>query len=604
MWTTRDYIRTQHLSKIRRDGALHMLLERIGKSILLPTLVVVAIFFANQTGAAEKVRRVIYNDDLETTIRGHGIPFSADHLEALYRRVENTGITTFALKVVEFDNKNAYVGNKMGIDWSEIDWSKYPENFDIYRQTTEFLRKIHDEGRPIFNICIDACRKMGIECFATFRMNDWHGRPLTLDNAANPDISYWLKKYPQYALTHQGKPIMLADYRHQAVRDYRLGVLKEIITDFEFDGVELDFMRSNRYFMLRELTDEEFEQLSPHLTDFVVRTRKFLDKLAKKKGQTHIPLGVRVPGSLAAARKRGMDVPAWIEQAKLDYIAPSLMQGTGYNIPVSEFVSLCEGTQCAVHPTIFCNASWSRLDVQVCNKEAYAAAAQNFYAAGADGISVFNHFCPSQVHYSTPGTLLFDREALTVIGSPESAARADHHYFFAKYNDTLPGIIAGQPGSEGSLAFQFGEDLAKTGPTGRQLEQFRFKVFNMVPGDEIEVALNGTTLPCSTSWRQRMISKRVGNFLPGDRYKPGGFKPYLGQLVPETDTTIALEVDGRPRREPGQRHIFTLLEADTSVATAALRQGENSLALKIKKRREGATQDWLMSEIEVVVVTR
>ena len=31
----------------------------------------------------------------------------------------------------------------------------------------------------------------------------------------------------------------------QAVRHYRMEVLREIITDFDFDGVELDFMRSN-----------------------------------------------------------------------------------------------------------------------------------------------------------------------------------------------------------------------------------------------------------------------------------------------------------------------------------------------------------------------
>ena len=31
----------------------------------------------------------------------------------------------------------------------------------------------------------------------------------------------------------------------QAVRHYRMEVLREIITGFDFDGVELDFMRSN-----------------------------------------------------------------------------------------------------------------------------------------------------------------------------------------------------------------------------------------------------------------------------------------------------------------------------------------------------------------------
>ena len=218
--------------------------NRIVNAILrqaVVTGITVAIFFApSQAHAAERVRRVIYHDDLETTIRGYGIPFSADHLEALYMRVQDTGVTTYCLKVVEFDNKNPYVGNKKGIDWSETNWSKFPEHYDIYRQTTEFLRKISEQGRPIFNVCIDACRKMDIECFATFRMNDWHGGAVPLDSTTNPDVSFWLKEHPQYAMVY-GKPI----------------------------------------FMVRDLTDKEFEQLSPNLTDFVART------LHVRKGAWH-----------------------------------------------------------------------------------------------------------------------------------------------------------------------------------------------------------------------------------------------------------------------------------------------------------------------------
>ena len=143
-------------------------------------------------------RRIIYNDDFETQIWGRK-PKSAQELYDIFCEVRDTAVTTYAVKVCEYDNKNYYVGNKKGIDWSQIDFLSFGERWRDYHDAAAFLRQLHEEGRPAFQVCIDACRDMGIRCTATFRMNDWHGaEPLDLEGSA--DISFWLKQHPQYAI--------------------------------------------------------------------------------------------------------------------------------------------------------------------------------------------------------------------------------------------------------------------------------------------------------------------------------------------------------------------------------------------------------------------
>ena len=140
-------------------------------------------------------KRVIYNDDFETVIWGNE-PASAEELSGLYHRIYGTGVTTYAVKVAEFDNK-VYYDTKCGIDWAKIDFDSYGENWANYAKMAHLLLKLREEGNEAISICAQACRDMDIEPIATFRMNDCHGM-IPLDTPNNPDISFVLKEHPQY----------------------------------------------------------------------------------------------------------------------------------------------------------------------------------------------------------------------------------------------------------------------------------------------------------------------------------------------------------------------------------------------------------------------
>ncbi len=560
--------------------------------------------------------RVIYNDDFETQIWGRWAR-TAQELHDIVCEVRGTAVTTYAVKVCEYDNKNFYVGNKKGIDWSQIDFLSFGEKWRDYQEAANILRAMHDAGQPAFKTYIDACRDMGIRCTATFRMNDWHG-PEPLDMKGSADISFWVKQHPQFAVREPatGRIMRLADFRHQQVRDYRLEVLKEILTDFDFDGVELDFMRSCWYFSpdyVRSsfgfILPQRFDELAPCLTDFICKVRDFLDDLGKQRGR-EMTLGCRVPDRPETARGIGFDVPAWIRAARLTYICPSGYQGMSIQLPAERWKAMCAGTDCGVYPMICPGFCTERFGQGFYETPFYAAAAQNHYYGGADGASIFNHFCPPLKHY---GSIPMNAESISVIGSPQEAQKAPQHYYFNHELDVpVPTEAAiSMTGSDGprlsieglraTYRFRFGLDLAAT---GKQLTCMRFKLFDLTPEDEVDIDLNGTALPCAMSWRHRKVK---GTGIPGPRYiQVGQVERYVGEPICDDLREAALAAIEVPlfqrpeaRQEEGM-HIFMLAEADTGAAASALQCGENILGVTLKRRRPGATVEGSVNEVELI----
>ena len=80
----------------------------------------------------------IYNDDFRTILShdqvAFGFPASAGDLRNLITRVRATGITTYVIDSIEYDNK-VYFETKRGIDWAEIDFAQYEGDEGIGRRT-------------------------------------------------------------------------------------------------------------------------------------------------------------------------------------------------------------------------------------------------------------------------------------------------------------------------------------------------------------------------------------------------------------------------------------------------------------------------------------
>ena len=68
---------------------------------------------------------VIYNDDFRTILShdqvAFGFPASDGDLHGLLTRVRDTGVTTYVIDSIEYDNK-VYFETKRGVDWAKTDF--------------------------------------------------------------------------------------------------------------------------------------------------------------------------------------------------------------------------------------------------------------------------------------------------------------------------------------------------------------------------------------------------------------------------------------------------------------------------------------------------
>ena len=156
--------------------------------------------------------------------------------------------------------------------------------------------------------------------------------------------------------------------------------------------------------------------------------RRIVDDAARKRGHRLI-VGVRIPQTLEECRFLGFDVRAWVQQGLVDYICPSDFFYTDFNTRTEDFVALTKGTKCkvypSVHPLIACGN-----DHNVHSPESYRAAAKNYYAFGAAGVSAYNY----QYHWQSdlgsedewPRALSY----LTGLRDKKAVVQGDRRYMF------------------------------------------------------------------------------------------------------------------------------------------------------------------------------
>ena len=362
------------------------------------------------------------------------------------------------------------------------------------------FNRLFDEGIEPLSIFIERSHHNGMEFLANFRMNDRH-----------PAAKSFLEKHKEWALVGAGFAEgydWAVDYSIPEVREWMLAVMEEVASRFDVDGLELDFMRWGHVFPPATAYDSQ-----PIMTDFIRRVRRMLDEISERKGgRTGLKLSVRVPQTLDECHSLGYDVPTWVREGLPDYLCPSDFFYNDYNAPYGEFSKLTKGTGCLLYPTVqpTIGEGYGNLLMTL---PAYRAAAQNFYACGADGISVFNYMYhwammskniyPNLDDNAYPGPAEMFPDALSYLKElrdPEKVAAGDRHYiFFPLWGGKAPTgatknprivLERGKAETEGIYPLRLAEEF-EAGAAGL----LRFNAFDMTMEDEVAVELNDTLMP-------------------------------------------------------------------------------------------------------------
>lgn len=281
-----------------------------------------------------------------------------------------------------------------------------------------------------------ACRQRGVAPWVSIRMNDLHGHK----NFGGSFFNHPLLGRREMRLHHSTYPSMSGDltyreglnYELQEVRDMMFAQIKEVVEDYDFDGLELDWWR-------QPLCCEPVasEKTVAMMSDWFRGIRALTERRAAKTGRPFY-FGMRLPGRLESLRAIGVDVVALCHDGTLDFLCPSAFWRTSWDMPHDELrrqvgerpviYGVIEDGANAV-PTVAPSINLTR-DIRLtsASRPMLAANAAGKLALGAEGIEWFNFYCTDQARIpNTPSNYAFLRgiEKLDQLrGEPK-------HYLFA-----------------------------------------------------------------------------------------------------------------------------------------------------------------------------
>ena len=272
----------------------------------------------------------------------------------------------------------------------------------VYKEMKDYC----EAGNDPFQVILDMFRENGFDTvFADFRMNEKQGT----DNESHPFHSPYYLDHKEYWLNPDSLTNnRVFNYMESEVREYYFNLLKELVTNYDVDGLSLDFERAPIFFK-----DEEIAEGTQVMTDFVGRIRAMLDEVGAAKGK-YLPLGVRVPSSVEKSLSVGLDVAEWAERGYIDYVNATSSYFHTPSVDVESYIDDVRDDGVKVYGELQFTVYESATDVRVCSTaESIKSIAESFYARGVDGLSAFNMDYSSNVTQTLLGlTGVTDREAL------------------------------------------------------------------------------------------------------------------------------------------------------------------------------------------------
>ncbi|MDQ3815535.1 MAG: hypothetical protein M3347_16585, partial [Armatimonadota bacterium] len=377
--------------------------------------------FAAEPAAAQPARRkplfrVLYSNDLTNTTScispWHKArePFRPEMLEASVDEVAGTGVDAHLLQP--------------GLGWVPLWPSKvYPveEHYRWFKETygmgPDTFGRYVLAGGDVVKVFIERCRLRGQSPFISLRLNDVHQKEFVdakpgdkISGSAAMSLTRFYREHPEYRIGQDSK--RAAELGHNwaipEVRAHKFAFLQELCENYDFDGLELDFLRFHNFFPLDRTAREERSAI---MTGFVRQVRALLDRTAR--GGRRRWLCARVPCYLKGLDAVGLD-PAALAEAGLDMANVS---ASYFTMQQTDFAAIRRMSPAAAMYVEMCHSTWNGEKVtpgydtfpfRRTTNEQFQTTAHLAYARGADGVSLFNfayyreHGGPGRGEFSEP----------------------------------------------------------------------------------------------------------------------------------------------------------------------------------------------------------
>ena len=359
--------------------------------------------------AQGRPRVIINNDGCDVLYYPKDKPLAPETFLALRTTgLADKELTTISYCTISSGFSNFTHGTRIGTVLT-----KNMDNPKVVNATAGFLA----QGQDPLRLVVDFAQGHGLEGFWCFRMNDTH------DAAHRPDKPYKLfpplkEEHPEWLVgafdvKQACGTWSSVDYARPEIRALALQYVEEVCRNYPVDGIELDFCRHLCYFKSVAQGGRATEAEIAAMNDLMLRIRAAADQEGARRGRP-ILIAVRVPDDAEYGRAMGLDIEHWMAHDVADfYVGSDYFQMR----PSEDWVAL--GRRHGVK--VLAGLSESRVkneDKRFRRRSqwSYRARLARAWAAGVDGIYIFNVFNPQTA---------FFREC----GGPQSVAAKTKHYF-------------------------------------------------------------------------------------------------------------------------------------------------------------------------------
>ena len=392
-------------------------------------------------------------------------------------------------------------------------------------KTDPRLQALIDAGNDPPLVVVREARKRKIDVFYSFRINDIHDAFL-FDERPTFKIKHpeWLIGKKKYGNVTSYETAL--NFAIPQVRELKYRAMEEVFTKYDFDGLEIDFLRGAPYFLPG--TAQKHAHL---LTELLTRYRKLLDRQSKKRGR-RLQLAVRVDESVAACRRDGFEIARWIQHGLVDHV----ILGSGVvDIEVAEFTRLARPQGVHIYPCLY---GWPSKYSPI-SRQLAAGTALNYWNQGASGIYLFNWFPHTKNNSESSGAWM--PSMLDRLGHPAALRKGENHLMFVVDRGRPAGeypsnwlhcvlperLVTGKPIT---LRLRVREDISKHAPTAT----LTIQVDSLQADDVITATINGKPL----SGFQPSGKDRISVVIPSGRVPVGDNRVTLA-LTREAGTSKA-----------------------------------------------------------------
>ena len=446
---------------------------------------------------AQRRRRVIMNNDgcdvlyfpkkekvtVEAFLAKRTTPLAGTHVDTIAYCSISSGFSNFT--------HNTKVGTVL---------KRHGHEYGYQPDAHNIAQELIDLGADCMQAVINFGHKHGMEVFWSMRMNDTH------DVSHRPEKPYFLfpplkEEHPDWLVGDHVKQTphgrwSSVDYARPEIRDLAFGFIEEVCRNYDVDGVELDFFRHLCYFKSTALGGTASDREREMMTGLMSRVRKMTEEVGMQRGRP-ILIAVRVPDSVGFCQDMGFDIERWMSEGLIDMLIT-----TGYFRlnPWEYSVKLGHKYGVSVYPCLSDSRVRGETRFRRSSLAGYRGRAMNAWAAGADGLHLFNHFNPNDPMWGEIGDpeKLLTRDKLYFVnvrdGDPRRfLAKGREYRTVPVFGPSHPQLVtAGQPAK---LEITIGDDLPTAQGRGHKPNvKLHLEAPTIQKVGQLHVKLNGTEL--------------------------------------------------------------------------------------------------------------